>query len=96
MTGPEHYREAERLLQHASAMAAVAPGGPNSAEELAVRRTADLAEAQVHATLALAAVIGLSADLPPGDVAAWRKAAAAPSAIRRSASSLPGDYTGKA
>jgi hypothetical protein len=32
----------------------------------------------VHATLALAAAIGLSADLAPADMQAWREAAATP------------------
>jgi hypothetical protein len=37
---------------------------------------ADLAEAQVHATLALAAVLGISAGLSGADMAEWRKVAA--------------------
>ena len=41
MTGPEHYREAERLLRHAET--------PHADAALT------LADAQVHATLALAA-----------------------------------------
>lgn len=45
MTGPEHYREAERLLNFAASPAGEAEG---------VERT--VAAAQVHATLALAAV----------------------------------------
>ena len=36
-----------------------------------------LAEAQLHATLALASVLGLSAYLDGPDVRAWREAAAA-------------------
>jgi hypothetical protein len=39
---------------------------------------ADLAEAQLHATLALAAAVGLSAHLDTADSRAWRKAAGAP------------------
>src|SRR5260370_7046163 len=37
-----------------------------------------IAVAQVHATLALAAAIGLSADLPRADADAWREVAATP------------------
>lgn len=47
MTGPEHYREAERLIKDANQMQSDSGPGCGS-EEL-------LAEAQVHATLALAA-----------------------------------------
>ena len=46
MTGPEHYREAERLLVLADDQAR---GGHDHSEAMA------LAGAQVHATLALAA-----------------------------------------
>ena len=47
MTGPEHYREAERLIEQAHQ--AQADNGPGcGSEEL-------LVEAQVHATLAIAA-----------------------------------------
>jgi hypothetical protein len=64
MTGPEHYREAERLL--------------NAAEKHGVGGAAGtLAAAQVHATLALAAVTALAAD-PDGmhikDISAWNVA----------------------
>ena len=47
MTGPTHYREAERLLE------AAANGEPPGTDRL-------LAAAQVHATLALAAATALS------------------------------------
>ncbi|MGH8965100.1 MAG: hypothetical protein ACRDXB_07190, partial [Actinomycetes bacterium] len=63
-TGPEHYREAERLLR----------------DEYRTDRS--VAEAQVHATLALAAATALSdpgaADggMTPVDYMAWEKAAA--------------------
>ena len=40
------------------------------------RRMADLAEAQVHATLALAAVLGISAGIGGVDMMAWREVAA--------------------
>jgi hypothetical protein len=46
MTGPEHYREAERLLTEAAA---------EGAEGTYFIRPESLAAAQVHATLALAA-----------------------------------------
>jgi hypothetical protein len=48
MTGPEHYREAEQLLG--------ARRSGESAEDAASR----LAEAQIHATLALAAATALA------------------------------------
>ena len=77
MTGPEHYLAAERLQEHARALAA-ADASPDAAETAAriQRRMADVAAAQVHATLALAAAIGLSADLGAADMMAWRDAAA--------------------
>jgi hypothetical protein len=71
-TGPEHYREAERLL--ASAGPLRAGGVPSSA----------LAAAQVHATLALAAAQAPLAHwtgMDPGfdgDVAEWRRAVGVP------------------
>ena len=49
MTGPEHYREAERLLQP------IAVDGPPGAWVVEPSGTAAIAMAQVHATLALAA-----------------------------------------
>lgn len=48
MTGPEHYREAERLLKNVKASSADEPKY--------------LALAQVHATLALVASTALAAD----------------------------------
>jgi hypothetical protein len=49
MTGPEHYREAERLITEAR----ITPEGftPNASQSYAQT----IAEAQVHAVLALAA-----------------------------------------
>lgn len=47
MTGPEHYREAERIVRHAQGQ---------EIEAAAVT----LADAQVHATLALAAATALN------------------------------------
>ena len=77
MTGPEHYLAAERLQEHARALAA-ADDSPDAAETAArvQRRMADLAEAQLHATLALAAAVSLSAHLDAPDGLAWREAAA--------------------
>jgi hypothetical protein len=56
LTGPEHYREAERLLSNASFTSlsgrpVTRDGRPMSADEHAVL----VARAQAHATLALAA-----------------------------------------
>jgi hypothetical protein len=78
VTGPEHYLAAERLQEHARALAA-ADESPDAAEATArvQRRMADLAEAQLHATLALAAAAGLSAHLDAPNALAWREAAAA-------------------
>ncbi|MGW5556888.1 hypothetical protein ACWER9_06650 [Micromonospora sp. NPDC003944] len=62
MTGPEHYREAEKLLQDC---------GFNTAED-ASAATSDaatsnyLAAAQVHATLALAAATAINDPDPNG------------------------------
>lgn len=56
MTGPEHYREAERLITESYGIIRPNDEGPCEADRL-------LAEAQVHATLALAAATAL----PPGN-----------------------------
>lgn len=74
MTGPEHYREAERLVQALTGDDKAIDVGEGSAEVLAA--------AQVHATLALAAATALSAPVED-DLAgftteewdAWHKAA---------------------
>ena len=58
MTGPEHYREAERLLAIAGM-----PKYREGAQQL-------LAEAQVHATLALVAATAVVSD----DEQQWRDA----------------------
>lgn len=55
MTGPEHYREAERLL------ATAVPGNLNRSDDQRI------AAAQVHATLAQAAAQGLLAALAAYD-----------------------------
>ncbi|MET8978509.1 hypothetical protein ABZX85_23115 [Streptomyces sp. NPDC004539] len=54
MTGPEHYHEAERLLAVAADSSETTYAGENPEAD----RT--IAEAQVHATLALAAATALS------------------------------------
>jgi hypothetical protein len=85
VTGPEHYREAERLLAEAREAIApkpkrsaypLEPGQPTSAE-LYER---NIAEAHVHATLALAAATALAATATLGvntqDAREWNKAAA--------------------
>jgi hypothetical protein len=75
VTGPEHYRAAEQLQQHVRAVmeATQGPLGDLAPEERARMRAADLADAQVHALLALAAVFGTSADVT--DSREWRKVA---------------------
>jgi hypothetical protein len=78
MTGPEHYAEAGRLLADAGGKAGVVP-----APLLALT----VAQAQVHATLALAAATALrgeQGDMPADDRAAWvRLASEAPRANAR-------------
>jgi hypothetical protein len=65
MTGPGHYREAERLL--------------GNMDEAAWQAPAQIAAAQVHATLALAAATALvMADpgtTPQGEFDAWQTVA---------------------
>jgi hypothetical protein len=66
MTGPEHYREAEKLLTCVADL----PHGDS-------RATDSIAEAHVHATLALAAATALSQRSEPRamDVNSWEEAA---------------------
>ena len=69
MTGPQHYREAERLLS-----------SPEERDRGDVPREASIvAEAQVHATLALAAATALARS--GLESAAWRDAAGTTTAI---------------
>lgn len=60
MTGADHYRAAEQLQQHARAVieATQGPLAELSLDDRARLRADDLADAQVHALLALAAVLG--------------------------------------
>ncbi|MEH0428806.1 hypothetical protein QBB34_21225 [Streptomyces stelliscabiei] len=62
MTGPEHYREAERLLSHASHESIT--GTPVTHQGMPMRperQAALIARAQVHATLALTAATAMQA-----------------------------------
>ena len=72
MNGPEHYREAERLLVHVdrSVVDQFGDGAEWARQELA--------QAQVHATLALAAATAMDGDnMPAADWDQWRDAASA-------------------
>lgn len=66
MTEPEHYLEAEALLE------VLRQDHDGALHEAAGQL---LARAQVHATLALAAGLGLSAHLPMPDQHAWQEVA---------------------
>jgi hypothetical protein len=55
VNGPEHYREAERLLVQAAAVPAAASARGDSLVTAQTGHAMLAAEAQVHATLALAA-----------------------------------------
>ena len=86
MNGPEHYREAERLeaegRQIVTAIKTIVPGEQNWREkrdDLGKQAMGIWAQAQVHATLALAAATALmQRPEPPGrDWIAWYSAAAA-------------------
>ena len=78
MTGPEHYREAERLQRHAAELAGSFEGARAASEAERDHRAAVLADAQVHATLALAAALGLSAHLDAAETRAWREGSSYP------------------
>jgi len=62
LTGPEHYWRAEELLKHAS---------DQSKERTEGERTRMLAEAQVHATLALVAATVYSGATSERDIKRW-------------------------
>ncbi|MEV7871468.1 hypothetical protein AB0P17_36455 [Streptomyces sp. NPDC088124] len=74
-TGPQHYREAERLAALAHHFTYGDVGDPVTGAALAT-------EAQAHATLALAAATAQSASvdgdpdsgMPPADISAWHAA----------------------
>lgn len=65
MTGPEHYREAENALKHAT-----------SAEYGSDVERYDLARAQVHATLALASATAIQPATYEGQRPEWNEWAA--------------------
>jgi hypothetical protein len=74
VTSTDHYLEAERMLEHAATMAAQNVASADMAEILERQRLAvDMAAA--HATLAAAAVAGLSAHMDPSDTREWRRVA---------------------
>lgn len=77
MTGPEHYLEAERLLEHAAGMLG-ADVAPEDRAELVARQAVIVAMAQAHAELADTTVAGLSAHLDTAETRAWRRAAGTP------------------
>ena len=87
MTGTDHYLEAERLIEHADAMLN-ADVHPQDRAELVARQSVIVAMASAHATLADAAVTGLSAHLDPPT----HKPGAAPPALesRAQAAAVPG------
>lgn len=66
MTGPDHYRQAERLLAEAE----LAGAGTIAYGQL-------LTTAAVHAALAQAAAAGLQESVPLADWQAWHEAAGA-------------------
>ncbi|MGW1961778.1 hypothetical protein ACWCPD_16055 [Streptomyces sp. NPDC001935] len=82
-TGPEHYVEAERLTRQADSWMNADTGWKAglTAEERLAHRMADLATAQVHATLAGAAAAALNdhshdeGGMPLADYHAWQTAA---------------------
>ncbi|MFJ2630924.1 hypothetical protein ACIO6U_03030 [Streptomyces sp. NPDC087422] len=85
MTGPEHYTEAERLIAGRHFPADPDLGDPASYHPATAD---DIAQAQVHAILALAAATALAASpaghMPIADYNAWRATAHAPD-VRTSA-----------
>lgn len=64
MTGPEHYREAERLMAESDDVLRPHDEGPCEADRM-------LAAAQVHATLALAAATALTPGVNSPSRGAW-------------------------
>ena len=76
MTGPEHYLEAERLLMLGSDS-----GDYDTDEEYSAVRAAEVARAQVHATLAAAAAAVRAAEVARAQVHATLAAAAAMTAV---------------
>jgi hypothetical protein len=89
MTGPDHYREAERLTTQADRVLDADYGwmASLSTEERLARRNSDLAAAQVHATLALTAATALLSTMAAAgytddpDLKAWVQAAGEPNPV---------------
>jgi hypothetical protein len=75
MTGPDHFRAAEQLLDHAASMLDTDVAAGDRAE-LVERQAAVASMATGRALLAAAAAIGPSAHLEPSDTEAWRDVAA--------------------
>lgn len=77
-TGPEHYLEAERLLDRIQR--GLEEATPNTVSEVLAVSQVGVAVAQAHATLAqVAATAGAYAVAPDGaNVSAWAKAITAP------------------
>lgn len=76
MTGPEHFVQAEQLLEHAGAMAAE-NAAAEDVPELLQRQALAVNMAIGHGLLAAAAAIGLSAKMGPAAESAWRDVARA-------------------
>lgn len=78
MTGPEHYQAAERLL--AAVSQRIAGDDRNDWLHTPERRAELTAQAQAHATLALAAATAMTgiADTPIRDGIAWQDTAGVP------------------
>jgi hypothetical protein len=81
MNGPEHYREAEALARTALNWTGGDWGKDMTPAARLARKDSDVAMAQVHATLALAAATALGREgegrtQPSKDKAAWFDAAA--------------------
>jgi hypothetical protein len=87
MTGPEHYREAEALLMSADEADEDRDGDPGRPLRL-------IAEAQIHATLALAAasalLSGAGGVIPLAEYDAWAKVAGEPEAAAVTAGEAEG------
>jgi hypothetical protein len=77
MTGPDHYKAAEKLLEQASSMLSTNVA-PEERTELVVRQAVMVMRGAAHAVLALAAATGLSAHLDSLDTQTWRDVASGP------------------
>lgn len=89
MNGPQHYQAAEELIERAN-------GWSDDDHQLA---TLDFAEAQVHATLALAAAVALGTQrlddhgMGPADSNAWIAVASADEGLAATAAQLRAEAT---